>query len=83
MRRLTRRELFRGAGVTAIGGAALAVGLKPVPRERVILAGSRIGKSWQPPWTPPVHHWALWQKKVLEEIRKATFISNLSGDLGA
>ena len=29
MKKLSRRELFRGAGATAVGGAALAVGLKP------------------------------------------------------
>lgn len=58
MKKLTRRELFKRTAQAGIGGAALTVGLTPVPRERVILAGSRVGKSFPglyPRWTPEVH----------------------------
>ena len=91
MKKITRRQLFRGAGAAAVGGAALAVGLTPA--SKAVLAGSCVGKSWTKPIYLPSNVicfgetrpeiFRLWSKKVLEEIRKATFIPNLSGDLGA
>ncbi len=48
MKKLTRRELFKGAGAAGIGGSALVVGIG---------AGSRIKKSYSssyPQWTPTI-----------------------------
>ena len=59
MKKLSRRELFRGAGTAAVGGAALAVGLKPA---KAVVPGigacSRVGKSFPglyPTWTPTIY----------------------------
>lgn len=55
MKKLTRRELFRGTGAAAVSGAALAVGLKPAKARFVgIGACSRVGKSYPglyPEWS--------------------------------
>ena len=52
MKKVTRRELFKGAAAVGVGGAALATGLKPakaVPAVKIstlkIPAGSRVSKS--------------------------------------
>jgi len=88
MKKLSRRELFRGAGAAAVGGAALAVGLTPVSKS--VLAGSRVGKSWTKPFhlqsnvicfgetRPEILR--LWSKKVLEEVRKQTSFAVFSTD---
>ena len=58
MKKFSRRRFFKGAGATVVGGAALAVGLTPAVKERVILAGSRVGKSlpgYYPEWTPTLY----------------------------
>ena len=59
MKKLTRRQLFKGAGAIAVGGAALAVGLTPAKAVSVgIGACSRFGKSYSglyPTWTPEFH----------------------------
>lgn len=52
MKKLSRRELFRGAGAVTVGGAALAVGLKPVSKVRK--ADSWAGKGWSP-WSPEIN----------------------------
>ncbi len=61
MKKFSRRELFRGAGAAAVGGAVLAVGLTPIKaayparefKTLLIQAGSRVncfdnftGASW-------------------------------------
>ncbi len=59
MKKLSRRELFKRAAQASVGGAALAVGLKPAKAAPVgIGAGSRFGKSYPglyPTWTPEVY----------------------------
>ena len=59
MKKLSRRELFLGAGIVAVGGAALVVGLRPAKAALPgIGACSRVGKSLPglyPTWTPTIY----------------------------
>ncbi len=48
MKKLSRRELFRGAGATAAGGAALAVGLKPTKAAPKLISLVDNGSDWTP-----------------------------------
>ena len=81
MKKLTRRELFRRAGAVGIGGAALAVGLSPASKERWILAGSRVGKSFPglyPEWSPTFYlpsGCPSWQGRLYDEaLKEAGFL---------
>ena len=78
MKKFSRRELFRGAGTAAVGATALAVGLTPAAKERMILAGSRVGKSLPglyPEWTPTLYLSRssvspIWLRKFFDESLK-------------
>ncbi len=87
MKKLSRRELFRGAGATAVGGAALAVGLKPTKAAPTAIptitipAGSRVTDLSSNVFCPAEANpeiLRLWSKQVMEEVRKATLIPDLS-----
>ena len=75
MKKLSRRELFKRTAQAGVGGAALAVGLKP---GKVI---SRVGKVYPglyPTWTPELDSIVdiqvevdeIWFKDGLEEAER-------------
>ena len=81
MKKISRRQLFRGAGAAVVGGAALAVGLKPTKAAPIgIGACSRVGKSlpvYYPEWSPTLSlplDCPLWQKRFLDSrLKEAGF----------
>ena len=85
MKKFSRRELFRGAGAAAVGGAALAVGMKTASAVLPgIGAGSRVGKSFPglyPTWTQEVYLPSgvplLQQKMLIERAWKAGFFKGV------
>ena len=66
MKKLSRRDLFQGAGTAAVGGVALVVGLKPtsivrktsflVNGRHTLKAVSRVGKTGWSDWYGPFTH---------------------------
>ena len=77
MKKLSRRELSRGIGAAVVGGAALAVGLKPaktipttiIPLRSRIVHFYPIDTEWSPTlYVPSIC--PAWQKKFLDEALK-------------
>ncbi len=78
MKKLSRRQFFKGAGTAGIGGAALAVGLKPAVG---VLANAAKG------FVAPLNEiaasgWKTWHSaRVLNAKWVGAVAASISGDL--